>query len=227
MKTTESESAKWSKIRPALLASYDFSESWSKAVSLYRKRIEDKFLNPTQKLIDLKNFEGEGFTIVGTQCILIESFAAFRAGKVYRHKPQIGQESFYYNNSGELFVKFLKSSPMFDGIFFGENKASLFSAEDFYSEVRCGLLHEARTKGKWTINQPLTKSYAGPFIVKEDGKLKIFRTLLQSVLRGYLDLYCGELQVKNETDLRRFFARKMDDLFDVTKASTIDWWIDK
>ena len=80
------------------------------------------------------------------QCSLIEFLEATRLGKTYRRPTKaqpLGQ--YEYFTSGDVFAAFsFKRSP-FSKTFNEE------AAEDFYLNVRCGLLHEARTKGGWRI----------------------------------------------------------------------------
>lgn len=45
-----------------------------------------------------------------------------------------------------MFVDFLEANEPFKTMFTGAG-----TAREFYSSVRCGLLHEARTKGRWRI----------------------------------------------------------------------------
>jgi len=51
-----------------------------------------------------------------------------------------------YSNSSDIFVSFLVNRTPFK-----EDFTTVDYARDFYEGVRCGLLHEARTKNGWTI----------------------------------------------------------------------------
>lgn len=153
------EIEQWKKIRVDLNTNYEHSENWDKAVNLFDKRLKQKYFEPISSLISTSKLQGEGFPIVTIQCALIETFAAFKEGVIYNHnKPEIGGIAYEYRDSSDLFVRFLTSEAIFEGLFYviDKNKHRQnnvpFSATQFYTQVRCGLMHETRTKGKWVIN---------------------------------------------------------------------------
>ena len=144
---------------------------------------------------------GEGFSIAAVQCSLIEYLESTIQGKSYRYRrdgdPPLGQ--YEYSNSGSIFESFLMNRPPFDGEFPQQ------LARDFYVSVRCGVLHEARTKNGWTI---LAKSKTGQII---DATLKIvYRDNFQSGLLRFVKWYKGELPSRR--DLQEAFLRKFDSL---------------
>lgn len=78
-------------------------------------------------------------------------------------------------------------------------------ARDFYEGVRCGLLHEARTKGGWTI---WTRHSSGGTI---DAAQKIvYRDNFQADLLAFVEWYKAELP--SDTALQDAFIRKFDSL---------------
>ena len=91
--------------------------------------------------------QGEGFSIVALQCSLIEFLASTLEGKSYKYCPSkaVKCDVHEYCNSKALYIRFLRSEHPFSQYF---NEAT---ARDFYENVRCPLLHEARTKGRWRI----------------------------------------------------------------------------
>ena len=144
---------------------------------------------------------GEGFSIVAIQCSLIEFLESTIQGKSYRYRrngdPPLGQ--YEYSNSGGIFESFLVNRPPFDGEFTPQ------LAHDFYVSVRCGVLHEARTKNGWTI---LAKRETGQVA---DANLKIvYRDNFQSGLLRFAKWYKGELPSRG--DLQEAFLRKFDSL---------------
>ena len=76
-------------------------------------------------------------------------------------------------------------------------------ALEFYKNVRCGLLHEAHTKGGWTI---WAKSPEGA-IVNKDKKI-IYRDNFKKAFNVYIDCYGKKLLT--DTDLQKAFIRKFD-----------------
>ncbi len=133
---------------------------------------------------------------------------------------------FTINTAGDLFVDFLNTEPIFEGIFYNNNHQinCPYSAEQFYSKVRCGLMHETRTKGEWIIhrdeedytrNNPRHKR-TGKFIKENKQQKKvIFRNQLQKALENYFKQCKEALKTSGNEELRRLFARKLDHLFDV------------
>jgi hypothetical protein len=237
MKREILELVTWTRVRPKLNANYDFNQDWQDVIELFKTRMYDKYFDPINSLIAPNRQKGEGFSIVTLQCSLIESFASLKTGQIYNHKMGKKPASFEYNKSREMFVGFLESAPIFQDNFWvsglGGAKVSHpdFSAVEFYHDVRCGLMHEARTKNNWYINTNKAHERTSKiFLIKEkDGKIRIYRTVLHHLLVEHLGLYLAELSADNATGaiLRRFFARKLDHIFDISAdAVYFEWWVD-
>lgn len=222
----------WKKLRTDLNSNYGHSDNWIQAINLFDKRIQSKYFLPIQSLITNLGKEGEGFPIVTIQCALIETFAAFREGSIYNHnKPDNGGLTYEYWDSGELFVRFLNTASIFKGIFYsidnvGNKQDNVpFSATQFYSQVRCGLMHETRTKGKWVINATANDNPSDKKFIKQRTKGNIiYRTLFQIALTEYFESYKSDLQNTDAAfnPLRRLFARKLDHLYDL--KDNFEWW---
>ncbi|NKL74801.1 hypothetical protein GFM09_37475 [Rhizobium leguminosarum bv. viciae] len=173
---------------------------WKKAFEEYFvARLTLRYLNPIKLLQEHGTFQGEGFSIVAIQCTLIEFLAATRAGKGYRlpkrGEPALGE--FEYSKSAEMFIAFLSQIEPFSKDF------SPDLAQDFYSSVRCGLLHEARTKDGWTIWA------RGEGIIDPDRKV-VHRDNMQSAIETYVANYGKELLA--DAKLQAAFVRKFDAL---------------
>jgi len=224
----KSERDQWIAIKRSL-NSYDVDESWEQGFELFRKRILKKFIEPIDAIIELKNHHGEGFAIVTIQCALIETFSAFKYGKIYNHRYHEGVDPGYqYNDSREIFVKFLRNENIFEGHFWifeagGKVPDKPFSANDFYSNVRCALMHEGKTRKNWTINVKPRSLPVGVFLSESRGKKKIYRTVLQRSLKKYLNDYIDELRIEGNSELRKYFAREMDHLYQL-KKNNLGWW---
>jgi len=145
------------------LAACNGLEIWEKAFrDFFEARLDSRYFKPIEALEQMNQYSGEGFAIVTLHCSLIEFLASTLEGKTYRYSrngnPPLGE--FEYSNSRDMFVSFLKKNEPFKGMF-SKNGA----AEDFYASVRCGLLHEARTKGRWRsgyASQPVRLSIPTP-----------------------------------------------------------------
>lgn len=228
----KSELSQWLIIREKLKASYDLDDNWRDSVSLFKSRVLSKFFDPIEVIIKRKKLEGEGFALVTVQCALIESLAAFRQGKVFNHRRNETSPSYEYKNSYKLYVDFLNSASIFRDNFFiidnmGEKQnGSPFKAEDFYDSVRCGLIHEGKTKANWTIKATKKNAKTEKVFIDSSGeKINLYRTILHYRLKEYLDTYCSELLTADNQKLRKFFVRKLDHLFDIKPDNGFDWWI--
>lgn len=229
------EKINWTGIRRRLNQTYKYDETWEEAILLFENRLKRKFFDPIQLIINGKTLKGEGFTIVTVQCALIEMFAAFRQGKIFNHSKSSSSPKYEYRESQKMFTSLLLSASIFKDNFWqlnGKNKVVKdrpFDSIDFYRNVRCGLMHEARTKENWHINASPLTTYVKTekkFIVTEEGKIKIYRTILHYRLLDYLSEYVNELRkdTKESEILRKFFARKLDHLFDFKADLNYDWW---
>jgi hypothetical protein len=177
-------------------------EVWKRAFADYfYTRLSLRYLNPIKLLQDDETFQGQGFSIVAIQCSLIEFLESTLQGKSYRFSrrglPPLGP--YEYSSSSDIFVSFLLNRTPFN------NDFTKGIARDFYEGVRCGLLHEARTKNGWTI---WAKASGRGTI---DGIQKIvYRNNFQAGLLSFVEWYKGALT--SDIDFQRAFIRKFDSL---------------
>ena len=144
--------------------------------------------------------EGEGFAILAIQCTLIEFLESTVLGITYRHLRKGERLSSHeYTKSGELFVNFLTKRAPFQ-VEFDEALA-----EDFYTNVRCGLLHEAQTKNGWRV---WAKGPKGASINRS--QRKIYRDGFQEKLIEFVESYGTTLRTTSL--LQESFIRKFDSL---------------
>lgn len=231
------ERKKWDTLRVVLNSNYLYNEEWEQAIELFKNRLNRKFFNPVQTIISHQKLEGEGFAIVTVQCSLIESLASFRAGKIHILKRKNTSPNYLYDGSKKLFIDFLQNAEIFKDNFWQlDNNGKYlintpFNAEDFYRNVRCGLMHESRTIAEWNINATKFDSKNHKvFLEKSGSKIKIYRTILHYRLKDYVKSYLQDLKEENEQgeNLRRLFARKIDHLYDKAPDPNLyEWWIDK
>jgi hypothetical protein len=185
----------WAKFAKLLVPGGD-ANVWAEAFDTYLlARLQSRYLRPIGMVRDKGTWEGEGFTIVSIQCALIEFLAATRAGKNYRHKN--ARPPHEYQNSRKLFVDFLFQTAPFDKLF------SEGEAGDFYSNVRCALLHEARTKDGWII-------WATGAVPVDCHKKIVHRDSFQAIIEGYINDY--GIALTADASLQEAFVRKFDDL---------------
>lgn len=191
--------ADWEAIRARLLAGAP--DAWNEAFTdFYETRLNLRYLHPIKVLQDNGTFQGEGFAIVAIQCSIIEFLESTEQGTNYRYvRPGEALGDYEYKASQDIFVAFLMDKAPFSATF---NKAS---AQDFYIGVRCGLLHEARTKNGWRI---WAKGPAG--IVANVTTRIVYRDNFQEALLAYIKSY-GE-KLPREPQLQHAFIRKFDSL---------------
>lgn len=198
----------WFALRPSLLDGND-NEAWKRAfVVFFEGRLKSRYFGPIEAIQKINCNVGEGFSIVALQCSLIEFLHATRKGLKYVYGNS-DPRKFEYSHSKDIFVDFLSSVAPFDEVFSCKNKHRKFNcrckAKVFYESVRCGLLHEARTKGIWTIS---VKSGPGPCV--DFTTSIVYRDRLQKMLEDYIAMYGEELRASK--GLQEAFIRKFDDL---------------
>jgi len=167
----------------------------------FKQRVETRYFAPIDCLSSQGSGTGEGFSIVAIQCTLIEFLGSTIEGKNYRFRkkqaPPLDKDT-EYDNSSDIFVRFLELKMPFSDLFRQEG-----SAIDFYKSVRCGLLHEARTKDLWTIVARRDSRTAVDTVNKV-----IDRDLFQECFNTFLRDY--EEQILLRSDLQNALLRKLD-----------------
>jgi len=165
------------------------------------RRLKDRYLEPIKAIQKAGTSVGEGFAIVSIQCALIEFLAALKLGKNFRSPtPKEPLKEFEYYKSRELFQNFLLNEKPFATWFKTEE-----NAEDFYSNVRCALLHEARTKDGWLI-------WATSGVAVDPRRKIVKRDQLHEAIEEYLKNY-GMALCKQDV-LQKAFIRKFSHLAD-------------
>ena len=175
---------------------------WERAFTDYfDTRLRLRYLDPIKVLQDNGTFQGEGFSIAAIQCSIVEFLESTLQGKSYRFvrkgDPPLG--IYEYSSSSDIFISFLVNRAPFKNDF-NEDRA-----RDFYVSVRCGLLHEARTKNGWTIWAKNPTDH----IIDANNKI-IYRNDFQSGLLTFVDWYKHALS--SDSALQEAFIRKFDSL---------------
>lgn len=178
-------------------------EIWREAFAgFFKARLDSRYFEPINAIEKMGQDVGEGFAIVTLHCSLIEFLASTLEGKTYRYSrdgnPPLGE--FEYSNSRDMFVQFLRKRTPFDGMFLLDGPA-----EDFYASVRCGLLHEARTKGPWRIQVSESAALAIDTSVRI-----VYRNKMQAAFEQFVNWY--EQALPTDAELQKAFIRKIDSL---------------
>jgi hypothetical protein len=194
----------WKELRPQLLYS---SDNWPKANQVFEDRIESRFFNPIEKIKSIKKNEGEGFSIALISVVLLEFLAAFELGKIYTIRKENIAPNAYYSGI-RLLKSFLTTNELFKHHFESNSKV-----QTFYENIRCGLVHEARTMDNDVIisNESPKNTKQSSIYFKVDGEWRLNRDLMLVTLKSFVENYKERL-LKNELNLRSKFIIKMDDI---------------
>lgn len=190
----------WEKLRDFLEESDD-EIVWRKTfIDFFWGRIQSRYLGPIDKLKEHDSYDGYGFTIMTLLCSLIEFLESTRQGTRYRYCKDRDLRSNEYNKSKQYFITFLTTRRPFSEQF------SDYDASEFYSAIRCGLLHEASTKNGWKV---WAKSVSGEDIISQKTKT-VYRDDFEFAIRTYIKAY-GDALIGNR-ELQAAFIRKYDGL---------------
>ncbi|WP_299010908.1 hypothetical protein [uncultured Tenacibaculum sp.] len=125
---------------------------WSCATSFFEKRVNSRYILPIKAIQKLNINKGEGFAVVSLQCSLIETFECFINGWLFFYDnnrylwENIQQKRAKYKNDNLNNQRIFKS--FFDNF---NNDFNGIDGKYFYTNIRCGLLHETQTKNNWLI----------------------------------------------------------------------------
>jgi len=191
----------WKNTRAILIGSPK-TEDWERAFKdFFRTRLDLRYLRPIKVLQETATCQGEGFSIAAIQCSLIEFLESTVQGLKYRYLKKGEKLGHYeYSSSKKIFTSFLMNREPFAKEF------TKTIADDFYGGVRCGLLHEARTKDGWRIQASDSKGR----IVDPGKQPTLFRDNFQKALKQFITEYGVELQSNRE--YQEAFIRKFDDI---------------
>lgn len=197
---------------PTIRATIDEDRSpeiWTVATEVVlRGRLNRLYFDPIRRLTRKQGEpgKGEGFAILTIQCSVLEFLAALRKGWSFKHGHKVQGANNCYGNSKLLYTNFLRDEDPFAASFTTPQRAI-----DFYTEIRCGLVHEGQTKNSWRI----WRGKPSDPLIDFDRKA-IHRDVMQWHIEAYLDRYCGELTLS--VDLQQAFIRKFDHLYRNTAA---------
>ena len=161
---------------------------WEEVYNFFEERINTRYINPINNLLNMKQNLGEGFAIVNLQCSLIETIESFVNGWIYLNDSKSEIKNGWYTRiiqqssrakkhlspdenlkNEDIFVSFFKNREPFINY--------NIDGSDFFKSVRCGLLHETQTKNNWKIKFD-TLNTGLSYIEDEEEKI-IFRENFQ------------------------------------------------
>lgn len=130
-------------------------------------RLYGRYLKPFEFSDEnyIKSYKN-GFAIMASCCLLIETYVSFTNAQYRKTRGQ----------SPDCFKYFFLTEPHFKELSTGN------LPKDFYTEVRCGILHNAETRNGWAINRR-SKTYVD-ITTKQINAVK-FSNRLKTTLRNY------------------------------------------
>ena len=154
------------------------------AVDIFSDRIKSRFLDQIHILA--QDCDKNGFSIMALECLLVETFAQFYAG--------------LDDTTGVSKTKYVD---------FLTNNLHCFpsrtAATRFYSDIRCGILHQAQSKPEsaLTFNKLTAIEFRNSFLM-----VSVDRFVEE--MDTYFHNYCQDLQNPSNTLLRHNFIQKMN-----------------
>ena len=158
--------------------------NWECAVNILKDRIQGRYINQIDLLSN--DINSNGFAIMALNCLLIEALYQFENGLKETKK----------SNKKE-YANFLKK---LDAVSFSDGS----TAEDFYTHIRCGILHSAQTKAESRLSDR-----EGFVIAVENNVLIVSVAGLSNLVKNHFNSYVNRLLDPNETELRKNFIKKM------------------
>ena len=193
--------ADWKTIREKIRLNPNDSVLWESVYDDFlMERIQTRYLKPIASIKKEETYSGEGFAIMSIYCSLVEFLETLWSGKHYVKKPK---NTYEYIKSGTEFIGFLTKRPPFNTVF------NTSIASEFYDKVRCGLLHEARTKDNWLIRTDNTYEV----VEKIGNNWVIDRNKFGISIEQYLKFY--KTEILKDKDRQDAFIRKFNVLFDL------------
>lgn len=188
----------WRKDR--VLASLDKKQTFE-LVRFLNERYTERFFRPIECLRRTPgNEQGYGFAIMALCCLLVETIECYREGFPDSDHCQLTHLSTLCENSVaptdyKLNTPFeITSEKAFIRFFNNDRHKEYLPDVDgkiFYRKIRCGLLHQAQTKGTWRLVR--TGKYW------DADKLTINRDEFAERLRACFDSYLNELKASDSS----------------------------
>ena len=169
-------------------------KDWHEAIAVLKDRIYGRYLDPIQELLD-NNPNKNGFASMALICLLIDTLMQFRFGLSKSKKEESGRN---YVNFMKEYLHIVKED-----------------SEKFYVDIRCGILHSAETKNGSFLDPDSnenTKAIKSFPISREKTILIVNFKSMNIKLKDYFNSYCEELKDCNNTECRKNFIKKMDDI---------------
>ncbi len=185
----------WDRLKAKLDPRGDWDASpaeWKRAIEVVEGRIRTRFLDSADQL---QTVAYAGFAILALDCLLIETIQAFKNGK-HAETPK---------ESRRAYETFLTSSPRFQKYF------SFPRVQDFYTNMRNGLLHDGETRKGWLVKANPQYDLVDP---QPDGSIIVNRERFHDVLVKDFKAYVRDLSNPANKGLRKNLVSAISALCD-------------
>jgi hypothetical protein len=162
-------------------------DDWELAVDMFKDRLKTRYLEHIDVLISRKT---SGFAVLSLDCVLVETLQQFRNGA--NKTP--------YGKSKQYFVDFLTGTTFAQH--FTEETAKIF-----YTEIRCGLLHQSEAEGTSRIKRGMLPLVA---LTADNKSIVVNVHRFHDMLKDVIESYAQELLQPQSVDARGSFRKKMN-----------------
>lgn len=166
---------------------FSSEDDWKHAVVMFKDRLQTRYLEHIDFLISHKT---SGFVALSLDCILIETLQQFRNGA--KNTP--------FRKGERYFVDFLT------GTAFAQHFNEV-TAKIFYTEIRCGLLHQSEAEGTSRIKRGPLPLVA---LTADSKSIVVNVHLFHELLKKVIETYAQELLQPQSVEARAAFRKKMD-----------------
>jgi len=158
-------------------------------VKFIKERFEERYIAPFEG-----NKRKNGFIMMASACLMIEALESFWQG--WKKSP----------DSALAFCQFFERNPRFDAI-------RGFS-QQFYSNIRCGIMHQGETTGGWHIRRDQSQLF-------QESTKTIDATIFLKEMKEALSDYCATLEREPwDSVVWKKFREKMKDVCQNTVPKT-------
>jgi hypothetical protein len=169
----------------------DSHHDWAKAAAMVKDRLDGRFLRYAGNCL---RSPYSGFVVLAIDSLLIETLQQFREGITDGHRK-----------SKEMVMRFLagqRFQPAFDQA----------ARNAYYSDIRCGLLHQAEAKRMWLIR----RGQDAMLQRLPDGQGYVIDVrFFHKAVRGSMNDYLRELCQPTSNELRANLWTKMNHICNV------------
>lgn len=170
---------------------------WNRAIEIFKHRMNGRYFSVIDKLLaNAADIEKNGFAIMTLNCLLVDTFYQFRdPDNVYETARRHEQ---YRRPNGTVYKQFLLHE--------FPNHFTQNTANYFYKDIRCGILHSAQTKHGSML------TYGKIYVVEvfDGDKIYVDVRNFSRLMKDYYENYLISLRDRNNRGIRSAFIKQMN-----------------